>query len=150
MLLRVCRCRSVVRSFGRKVPVQPVGEHPEDLTGHLELRSMPDPGEDGALPAEIAGRGLADGGHRHQPVFGTADEQHRDGRRGHRREVAARTADHPHQGPGRGQERFVAVRGRLALDGQRDRRRDHRGIGPGRDGEAEIDNTLDGLARRLA
>jgi hypothetical protein len=134
------------------MPAQPVPYRGGDPVGRLQLRRVPDSGQDNRLPARVPGGRPAHAGHRHQPVGLAADEQDRDPHRGHHLPVAPAQANYPHQRPGCGQEGLVPGPQALAVafGGQRDRRGEQRRVDPGRVGEAEVDDPLDGRLRRLA
>jgi len=132
------------------MPAQPVPHRAGHRIGRLQLRRVPDTGQDNRLPARVPGGRPAHAGHRHQPVGLAADEQDRYPHRGHHLPVPPAQANHPHQRPGRGQERLVPGLWALvaALGGQRDRRGEQGRVDPGRVGEAELDDPLDGQLRR--
>jgi hypothetical protein len=116
---------------------------------------VPDSGEDDAVPARIAGGGLAHGRHRDQPVGLAADEQDRDADAGHLRRVPLTPAENQQQGPRGGEEhpgagRGGGGRGRVAPGGHGDFGLDQLRIGPGRVGEAQLEDPLDRVGRRDA
>src|SRR3984893_8991784 len=98
-------CMSLFRlGLALEVAVQPVADRGGGVVGDFEHRRMSDSGEDNGLPAGIAGRGLAHGRHRDQPVVLAADEQDRDVDPGHHFVVIPATGEYPQHGPGGGQE----------------------------------------------
>ncbi len=116
--------------------------------GNLQLRRMPDSGENSRLPPRIARGRPAHARHRHKPVGVAADQQDRDADPGGHRPVAPRAADHPKQRTRRGKQRLVTGLRVPAAAGQRDRRLHQRGVGPRRVGETQLDLLPDGRLRR--
>jgi hypothetical protein len=103
----------------------------------------------------MAGGGLAHGRYRDQPVGLAADEQDRDTDAGHHGRVPLTPAEDQQQRPRGGEEhpgagRGVGGRGRVAQRGQRDIGLDQLRVGPGRVGEAQLEDPLDGVGRRGA